>query len=52
MTATPNQPGYLCDKSVEIANEVLKETGNEDWRSLPGLSKARAYFKDHQLLPL
>lgn len=42
-----NQPKYLREKAVEIANEVLKTTGNEGEAIATGLKQARAHFKSH-----
>jgi uncharacterized protein YdaT len=42
-----NQPKYLREKAVEIANEVLKTTGNEGEAIATGLKQARAHFKNH-----
>ena len=42
-----NQPKYLREKAVEIANEVLKTTGNEGEAIATGLKEARAHFKNH-----
>ena len=42
-----NQPRYLREKAVEIANEVLKTTGNEGEAIATGLKQARAHFKNH-----
>jgi uncharacterized protein YdaT len=42
-----NQPAYLREKAVEIANEVLKESGDEGLAIATGLSKARDYFEEH-----
>lgn len=42
-----NQPKYLREKAVEIANEVLKESDDEGIAIATGLKKAREYFKDH-----
>ena len=42
-----NQPKYLRDKATEIANEVLKSTGNEGEAIATGLSRAREHFKEH-----
>ena len=42
-----NQPKYLRDKAVEIANEVLKSTGNEGEAIATGIKHARQYFEDH-----
>ena len=40
-----NQPEKLRDKAVEIANEVLKTTGNEGEAIATGLKQARLHFK-------
>ncbi len=42
-----NQPKYLREKAVEIANEVLKTTRNEGEAIATGLKQARAHFKNH-----
>ena len=42
-----NQPKYLREKAVEIANEVLKTTGNEGEAIATGLKQARDHFKNH-----
>ena len=42
-----NQPKYLREKAVEIANEVLRTTGNEGEAIATGLKQARAHFKNH-----
>ncbi|EDM37894.1 hypothetical protein PBAL39_15754 [Pedobacter sp. BAL39] len=42
-----NQPKYLREKAVEIANEVLKESGDKGIAIATGLKKAREYFKHH-----
>lgn len=42
-----NQPKYLREKAVEIANEVLKTTGNEGEAIATGLKQARAHFENH-----
>ncbi|HKG06682.1 MAG TPA: hypothetical protein VKB19_09510 [Pedobacter sp.] len=42
-----NQPKYLRDKAVEIANEVLADSGDEGIAIATGLKKAREYFKEH-----
>lgn len=42
-----NQPKYLRDKAVEIANEVLKTTGNEVEAIATGLKQARIHFEHH-----
>jgi uncharacterized protein YdaT len=40
-----NQPEKLREKAVEIANEVLKETGVEGIAIATGLKRARGHFK-------
>lgn len=42
-----NQPEYLRTKATEIANEVLKTTGNEGEAIATGLKQARLYFEHH-----
>lgn len=42
-----NQPKYLREKAVEIANEVLKSTHNEGEAIATGLKRAREYFAEH-----
>ena len=42
-----NQPRYIREKAVEIANEVLKESGDEGIAIATGLKKAREYFDEH-----
>jgi len=42
-----NQPKYLRDKATEIANEILKESGDEGVAIATGLKQSRQYFKDH-----
>jgi uncharacterized protein YdaT len=42
-----NQPQYLREKAVEIANEILKENGDEGIAIATGLKKAREYFEQH-----
>ena len=42
-----NQPEYLRDKAVEIANEVLKTTHDEGEAIATGLKHARKHFEDH-----
>ena len=42
-----NQPKYLREKAVEIANKVLRTTGNEGEAIATGLKQARAHFKNH-----
>ena len=42
-----NQPKYLRDKAVEIANEVLKSTHNEGEAIATGLKRAREHFAEH-----
>lgn len=41
-----NQPKYLRDKAVDIANEVLKSTGNEGEAIATGLKNARKHFEE------
>ena len=40
-----NQPKKIREKAVEIANEVLKTTGNEGEAIATGLKQARLHFK-------
>lgn len=40
-----NQPAKLREKAVEIANEVLAETGDEGLAIATGLKRARQHFK-------
>ena len=40
-----NQPKKIRDKAVEIANEVLSETGDEGIAIATGLKRARQHFK-------
>jgi len=42
-----NQPKYLREKAVEIANEVLKSTHNEGEAIATGLKRAREHFDEH-----
>lgn len=42
-----NQPKYLREKAVEIANEVLKTTHNEGEAIATGLKQARIHFENH-----
>jgi uncharacterized protein YdaT len=42
-----NQPRYIREKAVEIANEILKESGDEGVAIATGLKKAREYFDEH-----
>ncbi|WGQ10669.1 hypothetical protein QG516_03240 [Pedobacter gandavensis] len=42
-----NQPKYIRDKAIEIANEILAESGDEGIAIATGLKKARVYFKEH-----
>jgi uncharacterized protein YdaT len=42
-----NQPTKLRAKTVEIANEIIKESGEEGIAIATGLKKAREYFKEH-----
>jgi uncharacterized protein YdaT len=39
-----NQPKKIREKAVEIANEVLKETGDEGIAIATGLKRAREHF--------
>jgi len=39
-----NQPKKIRDKATEIANEVLRTTGNEGEAIATGLKQARAHF--------
>jgi uncharacterized protein YdaT len=40
-----NQPKKIRDKATEIANEVLKTTGNEGEAIATGLKQARLHLK-------
>lgn len=42
-----NQPPYVRNKATEIANEILKDNGDEGIAIATGLKRARQYFKDH-----
>lgn len=42
-----HQPKYLRDKAVEIANEVLKDNGDEGIAIATGLKRARQHFEEH-----
>lgn len=42
-----NQPVYLREKAVEIANEIIKESGDEGIAIATGLKRARQYFDEH-----
>lgn len=42
-----NQPKYLREKAVEIANEILGESGDEGIAIATGLKRARQYFEEH-----
>jgi uncharacterized protein YdaT len=42
-----NQPKYLRDKATEIANEILKDSGDEGIAIATGLKRAREYFQEH-----
>lgn len=42
-----NQPKYLRDKATQVANNVLKSTGNEGKAIATGLKRARLYFEEH-----
>lgn len=39
-----NQPKKIRDKATEIANEVLRTTGNEGEAIATGLKQARIFF--------
>ena len=39
-----NQPKKLREKAVEIANEILKESGDEGIAIAAGLKRAREFF--------
>jgi uncharacterized protein YdaT len=43
-----NQPPKIKEKATEIANEVLKTTGNEGEAIATGLKNARLFFKKHK----
>jgi len=40
-----NQPKKIRDKATEIANEVLKDSGDEGIAIATGLKKAREFYK-------
>ena len=42
-----NQPPKLRAKAVEIADEIIKESGDEGIAIATGMKKAREYFKEH-----
>jgi uncharacterized protein YdaT len=42
-----NQPKYLREKAVEIANEILGESGDEGIAIATCLKRARQYFEEH-----
>lgn len=42
-----NQPRNIREKAVEIANEILKDAGDEGLAIATGLRKARKYFDQH-----
>ncbi|WP_448702843.1 hypothetical protein ACFGVR_10860 [Mucilaginibacter sp. AW1-3] len=42
-----NQPPRLRAKAVEIANEIIQESGEEGIAIATGLKKAREYMKAH-----
>jgi uncharacterized protein YdaT len=44
-----NQPKKLREKAVEIANEILKESGDEGIAIATGLKKAREFFAEKKL---
>lgn len=43
-----NQQEYLREKPIEIANEVLKESGDEGIAIATGLKLARQHFEEHR----
>jgi hypothetical protein len=43
-----NQPKKIREKATEIANEVLKTTGNEGEAIATGLKQARAHFANYK----
>ena len=43
-----NQPKEIRDKATEIANEVLRTTGNEGEAIATGLKQARIYFANKE----
>jgi uncharacterized protein YdaT len=43
-----NQPKKLREKAVEIANEILKESGDEGIAIATGLKRARQFFANQQ----
>jgi uncharacterized protein YdaT len=46
-----NQPKKIRDKATEIANEVLKTTGNEGEAIATGLKQARLHLKKERNSP-
>jgi uncharacterized protein YdaT len=42
-----NQPAYIREKAVEIANQVLKNTHDEGEAIATGLKQARIHFEHH-----
>lgn len=40
-----NQPKKIRDKATEIANEILKDSGDEGIAIATGLKKAREFYK-------
>ena len=43
-----NQPKKIREKAIEIANEILKDSGDEGLAIAAGLKKAREYFDEHK----
>ncbi|MEZ2335325.1 hypothetical protein AB6735_06805 [Mucilaginibacter sp. RCC_168] len=43
-----NQPKKIREKATEIANEVLRTTGNEGEAIATGLKQARAFFANEK----
>lgn len=43
-----NQQEYLREKPIEIANEVLKESGDEGIAIATGLKLARQHFEEYR----
>lgn len=42
-----NQPRYLRKKTIEIANEILKDSNDKGIAIARGLKRARQYFEDY-----
>jgi uncharacterized protein YdaT len=43
-----NQPKKIREKATEIANEILKESGDEGIAIATGLKRARQFFADQK----